>query len=584
VKNVPHLGSVVNTWSFLVPGLRVPPVRWMMALHTELAFLLWTLVHVAAMARWLLRDQPSPAAWVAFFLFPGVFVYDGNLGGSADHFLAFFIAPLFVAGMRAAGTLSPRAWALAGTLAGGALLTKLHAVYVLAPLSVLMAGGALAGVRPFRREPGAPVSLRALLAGPAAALACAVAVTAPHFVKNWVFYRNPFYPLAQGLFKHSTPGIPDAALQMSYLFADWRAHPPTQLGERLRSAAELVFTFSFRPHYSFLNNLPVYGSLLTLSLPLVLLVRERRRLWAGIFVSLGALFTWAFTFWVDRNLQTMTPILAATTAALLVRAWQLGRLARIGVAALVLAQIAWGVPLMFTGSDRMMGAINLIKTNFDRNGAGRYDHYRQAYVSLGDALPKDALVVLHNAHVSLGLDRRVLLDWIGFQGLIDYRTFHTARDLYRRFSALGVTHIVAQPGNRPAATKQEEVIFAVFWALHGGPTRSFGGLQLMDLPSQPPPDEAPYQVLALGVGGYADGVYGVDDLATIEEMPASLQHRPAPRTPVAAASADGTALGKVKVVLLGSDKTLGAAGNEILLREFRRVVSYGGFSVYVRTS
>jgi len=63
---------------------------------------------------------------------------------------------------------------------------------------------------------------------------------APHFLKNWVYYENPFYPLAQRNFPNSTPRIPDAALFMDYLFADWRFHPPATLGERLKAALQMV--------------------------------------------------------------------------------------------------------------------------------------------------------------------------------------------------------------------------------------------------------------------------------------------------------------------------------------------------------
>src|SRR6185503_6668625 len=87
VFNYPHLASVVNTWSYLVPGLDLPALRWMMCLHTEFTVLVWTLVGVAAATRWL-AERDVRGAWAAFVLFPGIFVYDNNLGGSADHFAA----------------------------------------------------------------------------------------------------------------------------------------------------------------------------------------------------------------------------------------------------------------------------------------------------------------------------------------------------------------------------------------------------------------------------------------------------------------------------------------------------------------
>src|SRR5204862_2711082 len=58
-KDLPHLGSVLNTWSFLVPGFGQPALHWMMALHTEYCVFVFTLVGIAAPARWLAARQQT---------------------------------------------------------------------------------------------------------------------------------------------------------------------------------------------------------------------------------------------------------------------------------------------------------------------------------------------------------------------------------------------------------------------------------------------------------------------------------------------------------------------------------------------
>ncbi len=90
------MGSVINTWAFLLPGLGAPQVRWMMALHTEFTFFILTLLGVAAGVSWAVR-KPVDGGWGTLFLLPGVFVCDSNMGGSADHFAAFFVAPTLLA-------------------------------------------------------------------------------------------------------------------------------------------------------------------------------------------------------------------------------------------------------------------------------------------------------------------------------------------------------------------------------------------------------------------------------------------------------------------------------------------------------
>jgi hypothetical protein len=65
-KNLPHLGSIFNTWSFLVPGLEAPALRWMMCQHTELVFFLWTLLGIGAGIRWM-AGRSVRGAWAVLF-------------------------------------------------------------------------------------------------------------------------------------------------------------------------------------------------------------------------------------------------------------------------------------------------------------------------------------------------------------------------------------------------------------------------------------------------------------------------------------------------------------------------------------
>ncbi len=575
VKNVPHLGSIVNTWSFLVPGLRPPALRWMMALHTEFSFFLGTLVGVAALVDWAIGRRVR-GAWAVILLFPGLFVYDGNMGGSADHFIAFFAPPLVLAAVRAARVLDVRACALTGVMAAGASLTKLHAFYLLAPLSLVLGFRAIRVLVKKRRAGAAMAPTAAALAAGAGVF---VALCSPHFLANWIWFGNPGYPLMQDVFRGTKHTFPDGALLMKYLFADWRWHPPVEIGERIKEAGKMAFTFSLQPHYSFAKDLPVFGSLFTLSLPLLITQSARRRVWLLAAVGFGAVLTWALTFWVDRNLQTFLPVLAASAAATLVGAWNTGRAARVGVSLLIGAQAVWGADLMFSGADRIQSAIALIRSGQEKRASGRYDGYRGPYVQLAASLPKDAVVLLHQAHISLGLNRKVLLDWIGFQGVVDYRALRTPRDIYDRFVALGVTHIVAPYVRHNAPTKQEQVLFAAFLR-HAREMQNFPGLRLFEMPKTPPPAQPPLKVLCVGLASYADGIYLVQDLATIEMMPPALQHFAPPRIPVTKVTRNELA---VDAVVMGSQTSLDAEAHETLRGNFDLTTSVPEFSVYLAT-
>jgi len=578
VKNVPHFQAMVATWGFLVPGLPIPALRWMMALHLEFLVFLWTLVGVAATARWL-AARDTAGTWAAFALFPSIFVYDSNLGGASDHFLALFSAPLVLVADKVLRHFDRRAAVLGGLIAGGAVLSKFQAIYLLGPLSVwAVVRVAVALVMRARGDTTSPsLSVMAKAIGVTAAVA--VVVTLPHFLSNWVFYSNPMYPFLSDVFRGSHPAVSDGAMQAKMVVADWNWKPPAELGERLSKGLQMMFTFSFEPHYSFVNNLPVFGSVFTLSLPLLIAIKGARRLWLGAAIAMGAVLMWALSYWVDRNLQTFMPVLVAVTAAILIRACELGWLARLGVGALVVIQLAWATPLYFSGNDRLTGALTMLRAAMDGRAREHLANYRSQYVALGNALPKNAVVLLHNQHIMLGIDRTVYLDWIGFQTIIDYRTFKTPRDLYDHLRKIGVTHVVATPGLRPAFTKQEEVIFDVFAQRYLTDRQHFSDLTLFKMPDTPPPVETPYQVVMLGMPSYPDGLYPVSALGNCVSYPAIMQYQAAPsRT----APSPASLLDDANVVMVGTRAALDSTTSERLAKEFRSVQSYGDFRVLQR--
>ena len=580
-KDLPHLGSVLNTWAFLVPGFDLPALRWMTALHTEFCVFLGTLVGVAAAARWI-ADRQRPAMWTAFALFPGLFVYDGNIGGSADHFLGLFAAPLLLLTGKAWSRLDRGTCLLWGALAGGALLAKAQGIFLVAPVAALLTLRAvqLAARRLLGDVNAPPPAAIAKTAGLAAALI--VAVLLPHLGANFVFFRNPVYPLMQDVFTASTPTVNDAAQHVTYLLADWRYRAPEPLFDKLRDGVKVAFTFSFVPHYSWVNDLPVFGSTFTLSLLFLPALRGARRLWLAALMALGMVLAWALTYRLDRNLQGLTPALIAATAAILVRAWEIGAYARVGVAALVAVQIVWAGNLYFQGADRMSGAAALLRSTITGRTNQTLSSYRKEFVALGKWLPPDAVLMLHDAHSALGIDRKVVLDWIGFQGLFDYRLYRTPRDLYDRLRAVGVTHVAWLPVSPVARSKQEELIFDAFVDACGGDARHFGAMSVFALPPSPPPETAPYQVLAVGLGGYADGLYPVEALSNCEEMPPQMQHGALPTRTGAPPAGAWSLLDDATAVFVGGTLALDAETAQRLGRDFRQIRAYDAFRVLVR--
>jgi hypothetical protein len=582
-KNVPQLAALLRTWVFSVPGLSQPALRWMLCLHQEFALFLWTLAAVAAATRFLLRDPRVRGAWVAFYLFPILFVYDHNLGGAADHIAAFFALPGLVAAGRLLERLElRRAAALVACMAGG-FLTKYQAFYWILPIALVVGARWALQLLQLRRAPGASEDRRALGWLPLWIASGFALLVLPHFLRNWVFYRNPLYPFAQQLFSATRPSVDSAAYLFNNIFVDLRWVPQGSFWHRLRHALRLAFTFSFKPHYSFTGDAPVFGSLFTLLLPALLCVRERGLALLGAFVSLSTLVLWGYTFNVDRNLQIFMPLLVATTAALLIGVLRLGVLARLAIAPLVLFQIVWGADAIFYSSkDRIQAALELIVSGFNGGASTRFDGYRAPYLQIGEALPEDAKVLLHMSHVSLGIDRELVLDWAGFQGLISYSQLHNMHELSELYRSHGITHLLYTPGERADSSIQGEIVFQSLVRWLGPPLTQAGGLRLLRLSEAAPPIEPAYRVLTLELFGYGSGVFPIDRLNTIEYLPGGELWYAAPEAP-APADAEGLAALNVDAVVVGSSAQPNQAQAQFLAQRFVLVAGYRHkHNVYLR--
>lgn len=582
-KNLPHLSSMLYTWGFLVPGFYAVPLRWMMAQQMELMLFVWTLVGISAAVRWMLDDARAGGSWAAYFLFPGFFVYDSTLGAGSDHVAAFFAIPLLLASFRAAKGFTPGLCVLAGVFGGAALHTKIQCIYLILPVAgVLGIRWAMLLLKPSRLA-SALDHPHDIWRGPLLFAGGVLLGFGPHLVMNAIFYRNPVYPLALRLFTGSTPRF--ANLQFDAMEA---AVSPGRLLQNIPSSLGLMFTFPFDPQFSFGHKMALFGPLFSLMVPMVLLQARRRRLLLGLAAALGSVLSWAVIYRIERNLQVLLPWLVAVTAAAIAASWRSGPWARVGVVPLVLLQVAWGGKFIVAGgADRVRDAIEVIRGDIDRPGIPRYRDYRRGYRDLGAALPQDATLLLHTAHLQLGINRRTMSDWAGWQFAIDYRTMRTPRDVYMRFRHLGITHIAWNNYDFPSL-KQEDVLFFAFTRRYGVPLPSYGGLAVWAMPAEPPPVEPPLQVLSLGMNGYGDGLYSIDKLNVFEDLPPERKVFPGPDAPAGNGALVLAGLKRANAILMARGFALDAPSSDEIARCFENqhdyYAGYGvpGYAVYLR--
>ena len=256
--------------------------------------------------------------------------------------------------------------------------------------------------------------------GPLLAGAIGLLLTAPHWLKNAIWYGDPVFPYLHPVLGSRWPV--EAHELFEYWFkkhevAPWQPKGTTLLA-RLGETGALTVGFSFKPHdwSHFHGKVPVFGSLFTLLLPVLALARQRSRALIGLVVAAHmAVFIWYWTLHQDRYLQIAVPWMAAATAALLTLAWRSHPFARVGVVTLVGVQIIWGgdapfIPAHAMCTSSIKKAVDLLGQGYKKNYESRLD-WSDSLNQLDQKLPEDATVLLHEVNPRLGVFRPVVSDF-----------------------------------------------------------------------------------------------------------------------------------------------------------------------------
>lgn len=531
----PQLATWLYSTAFLLPSKHVFD-KIELAAHLEYVCFLFSVFSIPALVRRVLGGRHQPAAWVARLLFPGVFLYDSSLAGGADHVAALWAVPVFLSFLRAYAALELRACLLFTCCAAGALLTKYSVAGMVAfPGIALVARATYLALQ--RRKSGA--AALSPLVSLVASLAAGTLLTSVHWLKNWLWYRNPVYPLLFDRFA-STPWTVDSADRFGHFMpVEWSA-PHTWAG--VEATLKSVLTFSFVPNDwdMFHGKVPVFGFLLTLSLPALLFVRPRKRLFALLACIHVAIAVWYWMFHQDRYLQSYLPWMGAAVACIGIEVWRLGLAPRVAMLTLVGLQLAWGGDTPFIPGHVMSGgtpltpAMKLLSSSYRKDFEGRFDTYPpqeqvKRYVKKGGTL------LIHEQHLTLGMGVPTVADWIGWQGGISYVRTASPSAMHAALSRMGVTDVMWSSTSKGYDSIGGDLAFYSFVANHTQRTTSLAGQTVSRLVESAPSDaDFRDSALFLGCGDlYQSGVYRLTDLSvTVLAVPRKPSDFPAPREPV----------------------------------------------------
>jgi hypothetical protein len=500
---LPHLASWLYTWPFTLRAVNLYG-HVELAAHLEFALFVATVFSAPLLVEALVPGRRLRGTWAVFFLFPGLFLYDSSLGIAADHVLAFWGAPVALALWRFVQRPSNAArGALAALMLAGAALTKYQAIYLLVPAALIVVYASARDLWRTRSWPFAERRTRwRLLAGPGALALVLLVATAPHWLANVFWHHNPIYPQLAHFFP-SRPLAPGwAGTELDHQFELHGTLP-----EKLKKTATALFTFAFIPNDwgNFHRDVPVFGFLFTMTLPILLLARGAGRARVLAAGTLMGLFLWYWTYHEDRYLQALLPWMVACTASALWLAWRSGLVARAGVVLLVAVQVVWGFDVPWLPTHAMLGEVPAMRTmrmfsstyRGDMHGRTTYD---TGFEGLDRTLPKDAYVVLHEEYLRLGLNRRAIQDSLRLQAGIDYRSLARPDRVHDFLKGLGATHLAwSHSGsvNREVPVSGE----LVFWGYtlrYGERRTDVGAFSFASLPERRPPPREPGLVAYIG--------------------------------------------------------------------------------------
>jgi hypothetical protein len=589
----PHITSLLFTWAFLMPRAELFD-KMLLCAHLELViFVVTTLVGIPALVRRLIPKADPRVVWAARFLFPGVLLYDSSLSAGADHIGALFGVPAALLLFRAWRKLEWRPTLLLATVLSAALLVKETIALVLLPfpvLAVTLRAGMLA-VRSLRGR-GSAEELKNAWRSPLLAVGLAIVLLSPLWLENLIWYGDPLYPNLHRLFSPH-PWSPDAAYRFQHGYQDEQLWAPARNLDGLRQTFEALVTYSFDPHdwKRFHHAVPVFGSLFTLLLACLPLLRTSRRLWALIAWIHLAIFAWFSVHHQDRYLQGVMPLMAAATATVLLALWrQPSYLVRGALALLVGLQLVWGGDVYFLQTHAMARSplkksIDLLSAGFEKKYDSRFA-IQNTYQSIGRQLPPKARLLLHETNINLGTGVTTVLDNPGWQYALEYGSLASPAEVHRALRDLGVTHVFARPEkSKGKDSLAGDIRFMDFVRRRAPKVTSVAGGILIEL-TEPPVGPFDDTVAVLSCGeDYQPGQYLVNDLKTPPFGP-RMGELPEPRKPITLPDGAAELVAESEYVVVdthcfnGSVPGLGSGHTQLTRRAASKTM--GAYEIWVR--
>jgi hypothetical protein len=320
----------------------------------------------------------------------------------------------------------------------------------------------------------------------------AAAVASPWYLKNFVWFNNPLYPLITGEvaefdrgsvryfnadderklnahFERASREIPEVVKAEEQALTD-------AIGRRVEKHPLLLWNFFLEPNAYLMAEPYHYPNYLFLLVPLLIFFRKPRWIvWLAV-LGIGFVLAIASTSWIARYLlpayPALTIVAAYTLTAISERISLLRNLHIFLFAGLFGLVIAASILSM-----RKFNSVQFLAGVASRRDVAELFTYDKPIQFINNTLPSNARVMLLGAQLSYGIDRPHTSDesWFSTKWRRLLVRNDSLEEVNRDLKQQGFTHILFSPGT---------FVFAAARGLEGT-----GGMELMAVKSGDTPDE-----------------------------------------------------------------------------------------------
>ena len=291
----------------------------------------------------------------------------------------------------------------------------------------------------------------------------AAAVASPWYLKNYVWFNNPVYPLITGEvaevvdgrvryfdandeqklnahFEQASREIPEVVKAQEQALRD-------AIGRRVERHPLLLWNFFLEPNAYLMAEPHHYPNYLFLLIPFLIFFRKPR--WIVWLTVLGVAFALAiaWTSWIARYLlpayPALTIVAAYTLTAISERLSLLRNVHVFLVAGLLGLVVSTGVFSM-----RRFNSFQFITGAASRHDVVRRFTYYRPLQFINNTLPRDARVMFLGAQLSYGIERAYFSDesWFSTKWRRLLVRNNSLEEVHRDLTQQGVTHILFSPG------------------------------------------------------------------------------------------------------------------------------------------